>query len=156
MIDRIYVDTREKPHAIAKILAYFERHGIEVIHQKLDVGDYAVSPDAKLTVDRKQSLQEVCGNLAQQHERFTRECVRAQQNGVHLVVLVEHGGPIRTMQDVKNWRNPRLSVSPYAISGERLYRLMRTYQDKYGVEWRFCDKRSTGRAIVEILAGGNQ
>ncbi len=154
-IGRIYVDTREKPRAIVGILSYFDRHGIEVIHQKLDVGDYAVSPDAKLTVDRKMSLQEVCGNLTQQHERFTKECVRAQQSGVQLVILVEHGGRIKSLESVKGWKNPRLKESPYAVSGERLYRMMRTYTDKYGVEWRFCDKRSTGRVIVELLGGGN-
>lgn len=155
MIDRIYIDTREKPQAIKKIIDYFNRNGVETIHQKLDVGDYMVSPDAKLSVDRKMSLIEVCGNLAQQHKRFTAECIRAQENGIKLIILVEHGGAIRSIEDVKNWVNPRLKVSPYAISGERLYRLMLTYSDKYGVEWRFCDKRATGRVIVELL-GGNK
>lgn len=150
----IYVDTLEKPYAIVKILKYFEQHGIEVIHKRLGVGDYAISPDSKLVVDRKISLVEVCKNLTtKDHHRFTRECLKAQQNGVHLIILVEHGGKIKTMQDVKQWENPRKKKSAYAVGGERLYWIMRTYQEKYGVEWRFCDKRSTGRVIVEILGG---
>lgn len=149
----IYIDTREKPHAIERILAYFEKHGIEVIHQKLDEGDYMTSPDALVSIDRKISLVEVCSNLVQQHKRFTNECIRAQQKGIKLIILVEHGGAIRSIEDVKNWINPRLKESPYAVSGQRLYKMMRTYSDKYGVEWQFCDKRCTGRVICELLGG---
>jgi hypothetical protein len=27
--------------------------------------------------------------------------------------------------------------------------------ERYGVEWRFCDKRQTGKKILEILQEGN-
>lgn len=148
---KIYVDTREKPHAIKKILAHFEKNGVEIVRQKLDVGDYMLDPDAKISVDRKMNLQEVVGNLCQQHARFSRECKRAQENGVKLVILIEHGGKIKDLESVEYWRNPRLDYSPYAVSGPRLARMMRTYQRKYGVEWRFCQKWHTGKRIIEIL-----
>lgn len=150
----VYVDTREKPHAIKKILAQFETAGVEVIHQKLDVGDYMISPDGAVSVDRKQNLLEVCGNLAQQHRRFSAECLRAKEAGVKLVILVEHGGKIRSLEDVYGWKNPRLSVSPYALSGPRVCALMRAYVAKYGVEWAFCRKQDTGKKILDILSRG--
>ena len=146
----IIVDTREKPHAIKTILAQFNAAGVEVIRQKLDAGDYMV-PGGTVSVDRKQNLLEVCGNVCQQHARFSRECQRAQESGVRLVFLVEHGGKVRTLEDVKAWKNPRLDISPYAVSGVRLWRIMQTYAEKYGVEWQFCDKRQTGKRIMEIL-----
>lgn len=151
---KIYVDTREKPHAIKKILAHFDKKGIEVVRQKLDVGDYMTDPDGKISVDRKQTLGEVVSNMCQQHKRFSAECQRAKDSGVQLVFLVEHGGKIRNIEDVRMWRNPRLSVSPYAVSGPRLYQLMKTYESKYGVQWAFCCKQSTGKRIMEILGRG--
>ena len=153
-VNSIFVDTREKPHAIQKILAYFEREGREVIRQKLDVGDYMLSPDGRISVDRKQNLLEVTANVCQQHERFSAECLRASRNGVQLVFLVEHGGRIKSLEDVQAWRNPRLDVSPYALSGPRLYRIMILDSNRYGVRWEFCCKQQTGKRILEILSRG--
>ena len=150
----IFVDTREKPHAIQKILAHFEREGREVIRQKLDVGDYMLAPDGRISVDRKQNLLEVTANVCQQHERFSAECLRASRNGVRLVFLVEHGGRIKSLEDVQAWRNPRLDVSPYALSGQRLYQIMCLYGNRYGVQWEFCCKQQTGKRILEILSRG--
>lgn len=150
----VYVDTREKPRAIGKILSQLENAGAEIIHRKLDVGDYMLSPDGAISVDRKQNLTEVCGNLAQQHRRFSAECLRAKEAGIKLVILVEHGGKIRSLEDVYGWKNPRLSVSPYALSGPRVYAMMRAYEAKYGVEWAFCRKQDTGNRILDILTRG--
>ena len=150
----IYVDTREKPDAIAKIIETFDAAGVEVIHQKLDEGDYATSPDSLLVIDRKQNLAEVCANLTWQHERFQRELRRAELKGKHLTILVEHGGTIHTLDDVKNWKNPRTKESPYAVSGKRLHQLMLGYAARYHIDWQFCDKRVTGKRIIEILTGG--
>ena len=51
------------------------------------------------------------------------------------------------------WKNPRLKVSPLAVSGERLFRIMKQMELTYGIEWQFCDKRQTGKRIIEILEG---
>lgn len=108
-------------------------------------------PPGRVSVDRKQNLGEVVGNVCQQHKRFSAECLRAKEAGIKLIFLVEHGGAIKTMEDVREWKNPRLDYSPYAVSGKRLYQIMKTYESKYGVRWEFCDKRSTGRKIAELL-----
>lgn len=152
-IGEIYVDTREKPRAIRKILEHFERVYMKPVHRKLDVGDYML-PDGKTSVDRKQNLLEVTANLCQQRGRFAAECIRAKNSGVQLVILVEHGGRIKTMEDVQSWHNPRLEVSPYAVSGPRLYQLMKEFESRYGIQWAFCGKQQTGKAILQILAGG--
>lgn len=107
----------------------------------------------RLVIDRKQSLSEVCQNVCQDHARFKRELERAMEYEIKLVFLVEHGGHIKTLEDVKDWKNPRLKEHPLAMSGERLYKVMLTMQNKYGIEWLFCDKRCTGKRIIEILGG---
>lgn len=106
-------------------------------------------------MDRKKDLQEIAGNVCQQHERFRAELVRAQEAGIQIVILCEHGGQIKTLEDVYFWENPRRRESPGAISGHRLFKILNTMKDKYGVRFEFCDKRSTGRRIVEILNGND-
>ena len=148
----IYVDTREKPHAIRGILAEFERQGMTVIHRKLDEGDYKTAPDARFSIDRKQSLGEVCSNLSWEKGRFQRELARAKAKGEKLCVLVENCGEICTLADVAAWCNPRLKDSPKALNGPQLYKLMLVYAARYGVEWCFCDAQDTGREIIRLLA----
>ena len=148
---KIYVDTREKPQAIQKILAHFEKAGLEVVRQKLDEGDYKLDPEGLVKVDRKQNLQEVCGNLTWERDRFQRELRRCAEKGETIYILVEHGGFIRELADVATWHNPRMKHSPKAVDGPQLYKLMLTYAAKYGVRWRFCTKQATGREILRIL-----
>lgn len=148
----IQIDSREKARAIQKILAEFENQGIKHFVSKLPVGDYVNLDNPKVAIDRKQSLAEVAVNVGQDHARFKRELERAQEYGIHLIFLVEHGGSIKTLEDVQNWNNPRLKEHPLALTGTRLYKIMLTIQNKYGVEWLFCDKRSTGKRIIEILS----
>ena len=150
----IQLDSREKARAIQKILAEFENQGIKHFVSKLPVGDYMNLDNPKTVVDRKQSLAEVAVNVGQDHARFKRELERAQEYGIHLIFLVEHGGSIKTLEDVQSWNNPRLKEHPLALTGTRLYKIMLTMQNKYGIEWLFCDKRCTGKRIIELLSNG--
>lgn len=149
----IQIDSREKARAISHTLETFEKRGIKYLISKLPVGDYMSYDNPRLVIDRKQSLAEVCQNVCQDHARFRRELERAMEYGIKLVFLVEHGGSIKSLEDVQNWKNPRLKDHPLAMSGERLYKVMLTMQNKYGIEWQFCDKRCTGKRIIEILGG---
>lgn len=149
----IQIDTREKPRAIEKILDTFERRGVQFIRSKLFVGDYMSLDNPKLVVDRKQSLLEVTVNVTQDHKRFISEIERANAVGIHIIFLVEHGYGIKSLSDVMNWHNPRLDVSPLAVSGERLYRIMNTIEKNYNIEFVFCNKNETGNKIIELLGG---
>ena len=150
----IEVDTREKPKAIQTILKQFETAGVQVIRSKLWVADYRLLDNPYLVVDRKQNLNELCNNVVQEHKRFSAELTRAKEVGISVVVLVEHGGAIKSIEDVPNWVNPRLKVSPLAVSGERLYKILKAMEYTYKVRFEFCNKANTGRRILEILTEG--
>lgn len=149
----IQIDSREKSRAIKKILSEFEKQGINHYVSKLYVGDYMNLDNPRLIVDRKQNLTEVCSNVCQDHERFRSELIRAKESGIKVIVLVEHGNGIETLEDVIWWNNPRLKSSPKAITGERLYKILETLERKYECEFQFCDKKDTGKRIIEILGG---
>ena len=142
----IICDTREKKNS--HILKYFETHNIEYVERKLDVGDYMDSDNPQLSIDRKQNLEEIAGNLCTASNRFWREVRRARESGVKLIVLIEHSGTIHNIEDVKQWK------SKYSrVTGRRLTEEMYKVHIAYHVEFLFCDKRSTGRRIYEIIKG---
>ena len=149
----IQIDTREKARAIKQIVSYFDEMGIQHYTSKLYVGDYMSLDNPRVVIDRKQNLQEICGNVCQQHERFINELKRAKENGIKVIILCEHGGNIKSLEDVREWVNPRLRTSPKAVSGKQLFKILFTIKQKYDVDFVFCDKRLTGYKIVEILGG---
>lgn len=165
-------DTRNQPGKHKNIHIFAEQNGIRIVRTKLVVGDYSLPTTQEVCVDTKYGLQEVYSNLVQDHERFRRECVLAQELGIRLVVLVEEPG-IEDIDHVKEWHNPRYErymmlkeahkhgrylgtkLPPKApLTSLRLQVMMRTMTEKYGVEWQFCRKSETGLRICEILMGG--
>lgn len=154
----IQIDSREKPKAIKGIEDEFKKQGVKYFTSKLFVGDYMSLDNPKLSVDRKHDLNELVTNLGSGQGRFYREAKRACEYGIKLIVLCEHGKDITCIEDVKKWENPRLNPKhpkycPTAMTGrelmERIYRL----HISYGVEFRFCDKRNTGKEIIRLLGG---
>lgn len=166
----IQIDSREKARAIRKIIKTFDEQGIKHFSSKLLVGDYMSLDNPRLIIDRKQNLQELCGNVCQQHERFKRELLKAMDAGIQLVILVEHGADIKSLEDVYFWKNPRKHevrwriingkrekyvVSAKAVDGNQLYKSLCTIRDRYHVRFEFCEKKDTGVRIAEILSEGN-
>jgi ERCC4-type nuclease len=135
-------------------LDWFDEHEIEHFTSKLYVGDYMNLDNPRVVVDRKHNLNEIANNLCQDHQRFAKELIRAKKAGVHVIILIEHGRGIRSIDDVVLWENPRLKVSKMAITGERLARIMWAMQDnkdKYDVEFLFCEPEETAFCITELL-----
>lgn len=183
---------------------WFADNGIDLVPLPLPVGDYILLDDrvqavidrrgsklkkmdllgvTKISVDTKKDLGEVTNNICgKSHARFRDECILAQQNGIKLIVLVEHSRYIRSLDDVEHWKNPRqyqyeqkirklwgipkgadfstevaelkahgAKINRGPTNGAELAASMRTMSEKYGVVWRFCDKKETGRIILEIL-----
>ena len=162
----IQCDTREHKQELERIQSQFDRLGVDYFTLKLSVGDYMNVDNPKVCIDRKKDLLEICGNITQEHKRFQAELLRAQQSGIKLIILCEHGPEIQRLSDVYFWHNPRLDKTdwvivdgkpckkklyPKATTGEQLYKSMLTMINKYDVEFYFCDKTHTGQEIVRIL-----
>ena len=78
----IWIDSREKDHAIQKILNHFQSVHTKYFVSKLPVGDYMSLDNPWLVIDRKQNLSELCQNVCQDHKRFRSELERANEYGI--------------------------------------------------------------------------
>lgn len=163
---QIQVDTREHKSEWLRIQKQFDKLGVSYFRSKLYVGDYCSVDNPRIVIDRKRDLSELCGNVCQQHERFKAELIRAMKAGFRLVILVEHGEDVQTLEDVYFWDNPRREIYtirmtggvafrepkyPNATTGKQLYKSLLTIRDRYNVDFAFCTKDETGRRIVELL-----
>lgn len=163
----IQIDSREKAKAIKKIIATFDSEKVDYFISKLYVGDYMNFDNPRLIVDRKQNLSELCGNVCQQHKRFRDEIIRANEHGIKLIFLCEHGNGIEKLEDIVWWNNPNgikrvknthgqwENIRTKTMQGDTLYKILNTMQRKYGVEFLFCEKKDTGRRIIELLGSGS-
>lgn len=164
----IQVDTREHAKEWERIKGQFDALGVQYFRSKMYVGDYQSLDNPRLVIDRKKDLQEIVGNVCQQHERFKAELLRAKEQGIKLVILCEHGADIKSLEDVYFWQNPRKYqirwktvngkrvkdvISAKAVDGNQLYKSLCTIRDRYNVDFVFCRKEETGQKIVDILRG---
>ena len=131
--------------------------------------------DIKIAVDRKNSIDEICGNICSSkraHDRFRDEVILAQKCGCKFYVLIEDK-TVTDIDSLEKWENPRakryfimkareakgyklgvkLAKQPPA-SGKTLAKAMRTMTEKYGVEFVFCKPEDAAQRIVEILTNG--
>lgn len=152
----LLIDTREKPKAISTILKQFDEAGIRYERTKLLFGDYMDYNRPHIVIDRKQNIAELAKNCTVEAERFKNELERAQRANSRLVILVEQNRykdretwvQVRAISDLMLWSNPHTT-----IRGEKVFRVLSAWINKYNIEVRFCDKRVTGRKILEILYG---
>lgn len=166
----ILEDTRNKPgkHDLKNV--WFEENGIEVRRTKLYTGDYTLPANQSICIDTKENIQElvmdICGK---QHERFRRECEKAKEAGIELIILVENRGQeiyhtgiwnptITDLSELHKWKNPRLflrkggkQLYPTATKGITLQKACYTMQKKYGVKFLFCKPQESGKKIIELL-----
>ena len=167
---QVQVDTREHKNEWERIQKQFDALGVQYFRSKLYVGDYQSLDNPRLVIDRKKDLNELCGNVCQQHDRFKAELIRAMQQNIKIVIMVEHGEDVKSLEDVYFWENPRKHEviwktvngkrvktvrSAKAIDGPQLLKSLYTIRDRYNVDFEFCTKEETGKRIVEILGGGN-
>lgn len=164
----IQVDTREHKSQWERIQKQFDGLGVKYFRSKLFCGDYQSLDNARLVIDRKKDLLELCGNVSsKQHERFKAELIRARENDIKIIILCEHGENIQSLEDVYFWKNPRKHQikwktvdgkkvrtvdSEKAVDGKQLYKSLCTTRDRYNVDFVFCTKEETGKKIVEILS----
>lgn len=150
----LFIDTREKPRAIEKIVDYLQQHEIEYDRTKLYIGDYQLASNPLRVIDRKQNIAELAKNCTVDHKRFRAELERAAKIGAEIIVLVEQNSysdrgnkiKVNSIEDLMLWSSPHTQ-----IRGEQVYRVLASWCYKFPLRVEFCDKRSTGKRIMEIL-----
>lgn len=147
----ILVDTRERKND--HVERFFMLSRIPFDRTKLYVGDY-MEIGGTVTIDRKQNLNELAMCLlGSSRRRFIDETMRAKRAGLELIILVEHGEGIKSINDVGAWVNPILDKHPNAVTGRSLMDAIYKFHIGYGVNIFFCDKTETGAKIIELLKG---
>ena len=150
----VQYDSREQKSSRERITKQFDKLGIEHFCSKMYVGDYCDPTNPKRIVERKKSIGELALNLTVHHKRFVAELDRAKMLGSHITILIEEnkidGKPITELSDLILWSSEHTQ-----IRGERLYRILSSLTNRYELDVCFCDKRSTGKRIVEILEKEN-
>ena len=153
----LLIDTREKPKAIEGILKRIQDVGIPYERTKLLFGDYMDWNRPGIVIDRKQNIAELAKNVTVDRSRFVSELNRAKIAGARLVFLVEQNRykdrdkwiHVETIEDLILWSDKHTT-----IRGEAVFRRLSGLMFNYDIEVRFCDKRSTGKRILEIIYEG--
>lgn len=160
----VWCDTRQKQGKHKNVDEWFDRHGVAYEYRKLDFGDY-MTEGSNISIDTKQNMDELAGNLGKDHARFSRECERARDAGYRLVILVERKPALNDRLALAAWRpvachmcgacDPSVSkcikhkVKP--LQGATAAKIMDTLSRKYGVRFEFCTRNDSARRICEIL-----
>lgn len=164
----VTVDTRQHAGKHDHVDRWFAAHGVTTASAKLDFGDY-MSTHSNVSVDTKASIEELAANvLSKQHDRFRRECERAQAAGYRLVTLVEGvpgvDGPAALAAWVRRrcascnrcgagWGHayscPRHRVT--VAKAATLVKALGTMRREHGMEVMWCGRRDTARIICELL-----
>lgn len=129
-----------------------------------------------ISVDRKNSIDEICGNLCssqKEHERFRNELIAAQNANCRMFAVVENTEGIKSVHDILKWSNPRLhrynKINYMHKLGKwqsvhnkgkrppcdniRLMKTMMTMSAKYGIKWVLCSPYESAEKIVKLLGG---
>lgn len=139
----IIVDTREQQNS--HITDYFDKRGIHYIKNKLDYGDYSfivghssgVSGKdfaKEIVIERKNSLDELSGNIAQARERFERELQRSKVDNAKLILMVENGTYMKILEH--KYRTD-LNEKSYLAS-------LFSFKARYGIEVEFIESKLSG------------
>lgn len=139
----IICDTREQDHHCEE---WFKKNKVPCVVRKLDTGDYSaqigdMTLERSVAIERKHNLDELCGNMTADRDRFEREFLRAKAHGLHIFLIVEDA----TWSDVF-LGNYRSKLSAKSLTGSILSWLAR-----FDVTLVFCKPEETPRLIWGIL-----
>ena len=64
---------------------------------------------------------------------------------------VEAKKKVKVRWRVVNGEKEKYIVSAKAVDGNQLYKSLCTIRDRYNVRFEFCEKKDTGKKIIELL-----
>lgn len=167
----IICDTRQQAGKHGHVDGWFSAHGVPFRYAKLDFGDYMRDePGWNISVDTKQTVQELAGNCGREHARFARELDRARDAGCRLYVLVEEHEAYNDRERLHRWvcRTCRMcarfrsgacdpNADPCAarrfkpLNGATLAKIMTKLEEDRGVLFLFCRRGDSAMTICNLL-----
>lgn len=151
----VLIDTREQKND--HIVEYLKKKNISYETRALPAGDYSVMIPKNedigivrniylniaradgIIIERKNSLEELAGNLGTNRDRFENELEKMKGAEKHLIV---EGGSWREI--FKGQYNSNVTTSSYKGS-------LFAFQCRYGLHIHFTDREISPQLIVEIL-----
>lgn len=147
----ILVDSREKQNG--HILSYFDKQGIAYQKEKLEYGDYSFMLPASaagediyfyrdIVVERKASLEELSGNLAQKRQQFETEFLKAGNDGCKVYLMIEDPGGYSSIIGHKY----RTEFTPATFAAS-----LKTWECRFQANIQFVDKQYAGYYIYSTF-----
>ena len=151
----VICDTRE--HETERALKRYQSFGVPWSKAKLNYGDYtynAIKPDGTplfddaetdikppISIERKESLDELAMCFTHDRDRFEREFERVREHKARLILLVEDA----TWENLLNGKY-RSKFNPKAFAAS-----ISTYIARYDIMLVFCKAETTGRLIHDLF-----
>lgn len=145
----IIVDSREQDTEQAR--RRYDSFGCPWERDKLDFGDYSaafVLPDGsrwdlrqRVVIERKMSLDELCGCFTRERDRFCREFERAKDAGAKIYLLIEGA----SWEMAYNGRY-RSKMAPSALVASLL-----AWAARYNAQILMCKAETSGKLIRDVL-----
>lgn len=125
---------------------YFKSHNIPHVRRKLNTGDYSaqlgdISLEYDICIERKRSLDEICGNFTAERERFEREFLRAKAYGTKVYLIVESA----------TWTDVFLGNYRSKLSAKSLFGSLLSWMARFNITVLFCKPDETPRLIYGII-----
>lgn len=147
----VMIDSREKSNS--HIIQYFEKHGINYVVSKLEYGDYSfMIPESvagkdiyfhrDIVIERKASLEELSGNLAQERDRFEKEFLKAGSDGCKTYLMIEE--PRGYSSIIAHEYKTKFKPVAYMAS-------LKTWEHRFGTNVQFIDKEYSGYYIYSTF-----
>lgn len=106
-----------------------------LIHDEMQ----AISPPC--VIERKMGLDELAGNFTRGRDRFVREFTKAQERGARIYLICENA----------TWENLISGKYKSRMNPGALLASVEAWMVRYNTNVTFCEARTTGRLIREIL-----
>lgn len=147
----VLVDTREKQNR--HIIDYFDKNNIAYEPTTLIYGDYSFYIPADvageniyfhrdIVIERKASLEELSGNLAQERERFEREFLRAGNDRAKLYLMIEDMGGYSSI--IGHRYNTQFTPVAFMAS-------LKAWEARFNCNVQFIDRQYSGYYIMAIF-----
>ena len=140
----VIADTREQVNY--NVLDFLDKNKIPYISRKLNTGDYSAmlgeqTLETEVVCERKASLDELCGNLTADRDRFEREFIRAKSDGLKVFLVIENA----SWTDIVT-HNYKSQLKPQSLIASLL-----SWQARFNVTIVFCRPQESGMIIYYTL-----